>query len=291
MSLPQNQGLRWVADLLERRAPSLHCRPLHRSPVALTYRVEAAGTPLAVLRCPIEHHRATEARNRRELAATAVMGDALAAFRATMGRPAVLRVPAIFGHHPTAGWLCREWIDGDCPPAAELRSVLTSQFWSDYRWLTAHVAQRISPAAFPPMVSSHGFVLALLGSGDARRHAVLASLGSSPSLERLASETFALVRHYGVRWGHNDLHAKNMVRTPEGTIALIDWEYAGFNTPFWDAACLRHALGGNRACDTAQASLAPFSQSGSSSTRATLDRLRQVVDAGWHAFFAPEQVI
>lgn len=37
---------------------------------------------------------------------------------------------------------------------------------------------------------------------------------------------------------HNDLVAENFVKSPEGKIYLIDWEYSGMNDPMWDLGAL-----------------------------------------------------
>ncbi len=76
-----------------------------------------------------------------------------------------------------------------------------------------------------------------------REYARLLSDGDSPHAGRIAdflkitAKTEARSGPYDIVFGHNDLLAANFL-DDETRLWLIDWEYAGFNTPLFDLAGL-----------------------------------------------------
>ncbi|ANK62537.1 hypothetical protein AYR56_09990 [Loigolactobacillus backii] len=65
-----------------------------------------------------------------------------------------------------------------------------------------------------------------------------------PDYENVRQQVFQLYHLLEHKYGltsqpcHNDLVAENFVKSDQGRLFLIDWEYSGMNDPFWDLAAL-----------------------------------------------------
>jgi len=135
--------------------------------------------------------------------------------------------PAVIHHEP--GILVLDYIDARPLSADEIRDpAMMSRVVPLVRACHRDVARHFrGPAAIFWVFHVVRDYAALLAAGDSRHKSLLpAFLDTAERLERAAGP-------FEVAFGHNDLLAANFLDDGE-RLWLIDWDYAGFNTPLFD---------------------------------------------------------
>ena len=135
--------------------------------------------------------------------------------------------PAVIHHEP--GILVLDYIDARPLSADEIRDpAMMSRVVPLVRACHRDVARHFrGPAAIFWVFHVVRDYAALLAAGDSRHKSLLpAFLDTAELLERAAGP-------FEVAFGHNDLLAANFLDDGE-RLWLIDWDYAGFNTPLFD---------------------------------------------------------
>ena len=145
--------------------------------------------------------------------------------------------------HAEPGALVMRWVDGGTLEPADVREPANLDRIVDtvqrcHREIPPHFRGPTSIFWVFQVVRDYARTLRENGSRMAGRLDGL--LGRAAGLE-------SVVGPVGIVFGHNDLHAANFIDDGD-RIWLIDWEYAGFNSPLYDLG----GLASNNALDVAQ---------------------------------------